>query len=803
MKDKARRWMNKWMLGVLTVMLLATIAALPAKAKYYEELTYTVSSEGKVTITDCNNKASGELVIPAEIEGYPVVSIGKNAFYQCSNLTSIDIPEGVTSIAEDAFLGCSALESINIPEGVTRIESYTFKDCSSLNNIIIPKTVTSVGRYAFSYCTSLTNIQFEEGITSIEEFAFTSCSSLTSIALPEGLTSLGDSVFLSCKQLRTVQLPQSLKSIGFAAFNACSGLKGIEIPEGVTKLEGQMFVGCTSLTEVVLPQTLEEIELLAFLDCTSLKSVEIPDSVTTIGDAIFSSCTSLENVKLPKGLTRIGVEMFWGCKSLKTIEFPEGVTEVGNNAFYNCVNLEGVYIHNLKNWCEMFWDDYRGDGTHAMVYADHLYLNGELITGELVIPEGVTKIEKYSFANCDQITSVVLPEELKSIGDYAFIGCTNLESMAIPSGVSYLGTKTFYNCSELVIYLKSAYVRQYVVSNGIRFVAEIKSVSVRNKPYKVEYCLNETFDSAGFLLAVKYTDGYSENITEGMAFSGFDSSEVGAGTIVVNYKDKETSFGIQIYDKHRYDETLDRECNICGYVRNAVELEIETLPKKTEYCLNEEAIEDGLFLKVYYNDGTSGVISSGFETSGFDASKSGTCKITAMYCGTKTTYDITVRENHLYENDSDRECNVCKYERTVSRIQVETLPSKTEYCLSEEADFIGLKLKVYYSDDTVMYVEEGFEASGFSSKEIGVSEITVQYEGVQTTFQVNVHGHSYDNDWDKDCGLCSYMRTVEAIEIKDMPTKIEYCLNEKEDNNGLSISAFYSDGTVGVITNGF
>ena len=123
MKDKARRWMNKWMLGVLTVMLLATIAALPAKAKYYEELTYTVSSEGKVTITDCNNKASGELVIPAEIEGYPVVSIGKNAFYQCSNLTSIDIPEGVTSIAEDAFLGCSALESINIPEGVSLIES--------------------------------------------------------------------------------------------------------------------------------------------------------------------------------------------------------------------------------------------------------------------------------------------------------------------------------------------------------------------------------------------------------------------------------------------------------------------------------------------------------------------------------------------------------------------------------------------------------------------------------------------------------------------------------------------------------
>jgi len=84
----------------------------------FGDLTYTTTN-GKVTITDCDNGATGELVIPDTIEGNPVISIGDNAFGDCENLTSITIPESVTSIGIRAFWSCTSLTSITIPESVT------------------------------------------------------------------------------------------------------------------------------------------------------------------------------------------------------------------------------------------------------------------------------------------------------------------------------------------------------------------------------------------------------------------------------------------------------------------------------------------------------------------------------------------------------------------------------------------------------------------------------------------------------------------------------------------------------------
>ena len=153
------------------LLALFACAFLPLHAASLADLTYTTTNE-EVTISDCNEAATGELVIPDTIGGNPVTSIGKRAFYECSRLTSITIPNSVTSIGAGAFEGCNNLTSITIPDSVTSIGTFAFDGCTSLKSITIPDRVTSVGQYAFDGCSSLTAVTFLGDAPKIEDKAF-------------------------------------------------------------------------------------------------------------------------------------------------------------------------------------------------------------------------------------------------------------------------------------------------------------------------------------------------------------------------------------------------------------------------------------------------------------------------------------------------------------------------------------------------------------------------------------------------------------------------------------------------------
>ena len=144
---------------------------------------------------------SGAITIPSTLGGYPVTSIGEEAFLRCGLLTSVTIPDSVTSIGRAAFAGCGSLTSVTIPNSVTSIEDYAFAGCKSLTSVTIPNSVTSIGMYAFSGCESLKSVTIPDRVTSIGMCAFLGCESLKSVTIPDSVTSIESSAFSGCESL--------------------------------------------------------------------------------------------------------------------------------------------------------------------------------------------------------------------------------------------------------------------------------------------------------------------------------------------------------------------------------------------------------------------------------------------------------------------------------------------------------------------------------------------------------------------------------------------------------------------------
>ena len=250
-------------------------------------LKFTLNSWGGFySVTGIGTCTDKDIVIPAEYNGLPVTSIGYNAFYNCSSLTSVVIPDSVTSIGDYAFYNCTSLTDITVDaknEYYQSIDSNLYtKDGKTLiqyaigktqTEFIIPDSVTSIGDSAFMFCRSLSSVVIPDSVTSIVDWAFSYCKSLSSVVIGDGVTSIGYQAFYNCDSLSSVVIPDSVTTIGASAFSNCSNLSFVVIPDSVTTIGSY-----------------------AFENCSSLSSVVIPDSVTTIGYDAFSSCSKLKNV---------------------------------------------------------------------------------------------------------------------------------------------------------------------------------------------------------------------------------------------------------------------------------------------------------------------------------------------------------------------------------------------------------------------------------------------------------------------------------------------------------------------------
>ena len=352
---------------------------------------YNYYSDGlEVTYKSTNgNSYRDDVVIPEEIvysgKTLKVLIIGEKAFYNCSSLTSVTIPNSVTSIRNEAFRSSTALSSVTIPNSVTSIGNSAFEGCSSLIKILIGNGVKRIGYYAFASCTSLTSITIPNSVTSIGEHAFGWCTSLSSITIPNSVTSIGESAFYCCSGLTSITIPNSVTSIGNETFLGCSALATITIPNSVTSIGQRAFSGCTSLTSITIPNSVTSIGYGAFSGCSSLTSITV--DVGNINYDSRDNCNAIIETKtntliagcktttIPNSVTSIGNEAFCGCSALTTITIPNSVTSIGYEAFANCSKLEEVYCYAEKVPLTYSYAFYYYDTQNATLYVPASAIN--------------------------------------------------------------------------------------------------------------------------------------------------------------------------------------------------------------------------------------------------------------------------------------------------------------------------------------------------------------------------------------------------------------------------------------------
>lgn len=353
---------------------------------------------------DNTDAYTGTVTIPEQVnyggQTYTVTTIGHDAFFGCTKLTSVNIPESVTSIGDYAFMYCEAISKFSFPEHLKSIGESAFEDCTALDEFTLPEGLETIGQYAFSGC-AMTSISIPASVTSIGEGAFMDCSALSTVTMAGNVPYIGifafektpwldayssdpanvyEGVFylfntaveVKDRELTSIKFKPGTTAIGYAAFGKLEGLTSVVIPEGVVSIGEMAFAECPNLTSISLPSSLTSIGRVAFADCPQLADVTV-----AAGNTAY---TTVDGVLLDKAMSTL--VLYPAAKDAYSYTVPEGVQTIGLGAVFGASNL-----------------------------------------GEIKLPNSLVTIASTAFGFCTGLTSISLPENVKTIDEFAFTGC--------------------------------------------------------------------------------------------------------------------------------------------------------------------------------------------------------------------------------------------------------------------------------------------------------------------------------------------------------------------------------------------
>ena len=324
-----------------------------------------IKTIGSYAFADCTDLA--EIIVPDD-----VISIGDGAFLQNSGAKRVVLPPSTVYIGHGALRDCSALTSVSLPDSMSnRLFLDMFEGCTNLKSVDIPDGITDICEGDLASCPNWTDIYYDNWgrvwnrvVSNVRD----SIPDRMNVHFKDNIYDSG-----SCGENVTWTLTA----------DGTLTISGTGAMTDYTYDSRSPWYSCrTYIKRVVMQQGVTSIGDHAFWDCSGLTSVTIPDGVTSIGDYAFSGCAALTSVEIPNGVTAIGGSTFSNCIRLAKVTIPKSVTSIGKNAFYYCESIADVYYDGTEeDWAKISISSGNEDLLAAALHCKPTPLTAPSVTG--------------------------------------------------------------------------------------------------------------------------------------------------------------------------------------------------------------------------------------------------------------------------------------------------------------------------------------------------------------------------------------------------------------------------------------